>query len=112
MTTSHVEVHVTAGSRKEAEKIARTVVESRVAAGAQITGPIVSTYWWKDEVQREEEYLILMKTTRSRFGDLAAVVRAAHSYEVPEIVAVPIEDGLGDYLDWITRETAGPRPGA
>ncbi|MFD1536329.1 divalent-cation tolerance protein CutA [Nonomuraea guangzhouensis] len=104
--TRHVEVHVTAESREEAERIVNAAVESRVAAGAQIGGPILSTYWWKGKIQRNEEYLILMKTIADRLDDLIVVVREAHSYETPEIVAVPIEGGLADYLNWITEETA------
>lgn len=104
--TRHVEVHVTAGTREEAERIVDAVVGSRVAAGAQISGPIVSTYWWQGEVQRSEEYLILMKTVTDRLDELIVVVREVHSYETPEIVAVPIEGGLANYLTWITEETA------
>jgi len=104
--TRHVEVHVTAGTREEAERIVNAAVESRAAAGAQISGPIASTYWWKGEIQRSEEFLILMKTAADRLDDLVVVVREAHSYETPEIVAVSIEGGLADYLNWITEETA------
>ncbi|MFI6705451.1 divalent-cation tolerance protein CutA [Nonomuraea sp. NPDC050478] len=102
----HVEVHVTAGTREEAERIVNAAVASRTAAGAQISGPIASTYWWKGEIQRSEEFLVLMKTAGDRLDDLIMVVREAHSYETPEIVAVPIEGGLADYLNWITEETA------
>ncbi|MEO3807073.1 divalent-cation tolerance protein CutA [Nonomuraea sp. B1E8] len=104
--TRHVEVHVTAGSREEAERIVNAAVVSRAAAGAQISGPIVSTYWWKGEIQRSEEYLILMKTAAERLDDLVEVIKEAHSYETPEIVAIPIEGGLAGYLSWITEETA------
>ncbi|WP_370026377.1 divalent-cation tolerance protein CutA [Planotetraspora sp. GP83] len=104
--SAHLEVHVTAGSLDEAEQIATAVVGRRLAAGAQITGPITSTYWWKGEIQRAEEYLVLMKTTKARLDDLITVVRGAHSYDTPEIVAVPIEAGLASYLQWINEETA------
>lgn len=107
----HVEVHVTADSREEAERIVNAAVASRVAAGAQISGPIASTYWWKGEIQRNDEYLILMKTTTDRLDDLILVVKEAHSYETPEIVAIPIEGGLADYLNWITEETAASPEG-
>ncbi|GAA3239843.1 divalent-cation tolerance protein CutA [Actinocorallia longicatena] len=105
----HLEVHVTAANSAEAEQIVNAVVEGRVAAGAQISGPIVSTYWWKGEIHRDEEFLLLMKTTSDRLEELIEVVRGVHSYETPEIVAVPIEGGLGDYLAWITEETAASR---
>ncbi|WP_119727924.1 divalent-cation tolerance protein CutA [Thermomonospora amylolytica] len=106
----HVEVHVTTGSRDEARKITRAVVEGRVAAGAQIVGPISSTYWWRGEIQEDEEFLVLMKTAEDKLEELTSVVRACHSYEVPEIVAVPIVGGLGEYLGWITAETEAGRP--
>ena len=103
--TVHVEVRVTAGSREEAERVVEAVVRGRVAAGAQISGPITSTYWWKGEVRRDEEYLILMMTTEDRLEELTRLVQETHSYEVPQIVAVPITGGLRAYLDWITDET-------
>ncbi|GGO28914.1 hypothetical protein GCM10010116_57970 [Microbispora rosea subsp. aerata] len=106
---SAIEVHVTADTRREAERIASAVVARRLAACAQVTGPIASTYWWKGDVQRTQEWLLLMKTTADRFEDLAACVRELHSYEVPEIVAVPIVQGTPDYLEWIRRETAPER---
>lgn len=106
--TPYVEVHVTAGTREEAERICDAAVRGRVAACAQIVGPIVSVYRWAGEVRRDEEFLILMKTGGDRLEDLVSVVRAEHSYETPEIVAVPIEGGLADYLTWITAETTEP----
>ncbi|MFI6899611.1 divalent-cation tolerance protein CutA [Nonomuraea sp. NPDC050394] len=105
-----VEVRVTAGTREEADQISSTVVERRLAACAQVVAPIVSTYWWRGEIHQANEWLLLMKTTADRFGELAGCVRALHSYEVPEIVAVPVAVGTADYLRWITRETS-PEPG-
>ncbi|MCD0450401.1 divalent-cation tolerance protein CutA [Actinocorallia sp. API 0066] len=110
MVSRHLEVHVTASSRAEAQSIVDAVVERWMAAGAQISGPISSTYWWQGEIHRNEEFLILMKTTRERLDDLVEVVRAMHSYDTPEIVAVPIEGGLADYLNWTTEETAAASP--
>ncbi|GAB3163774.1 divalent-cation tolerance protein CutA [Microbispora hainanensis] len=104
-----IEVRVTASSRDEADRIALAVVTCRLAACAQVVAPISSTYWWAGEVQQAEEWLLLMKTTADRFEDLAACVRELHSYEVPEIVAVPIVQGTPDYLEWIRRETAPER---
>ncbi|WP_405395257.1 divalent-cation tolerance protein CutA [Microbispora hainanensis] len=106
---SAIEVHVTASSRGEADRISSEIVARRLAACAQVVAPISSTYWWAGEVQQAEEWLLLMKTTADRFEDLAACVRELHSYEVPEIVAVPIVQGTPDYLEWIRRETAPER---
>jgi periplasmic divalent cation tolerance protein len=101
----YVEVHVTCDSQAVAERICVAVVEKRLAAGAQFVGPIHSTYWWGGKVQRAEEWLLLMRTTRNRFGALAETVRSLHPYQVPQIVAVPIVDGIADYLSWISSET-------
>ncbi|MEU7881129.1 divalent-cation tolerance protein CutA [Microbispora bryophytorum] len=107
--TECIEVRSTASSRGEAARICAAVVAHRLAACAQVVAPISSTYWWAGEVQQAEEWLVLMKTTVDRFDDLAACVRELHSYEVPEIVAVPIVQGMPDYLEWIRRETAPER---
>ncbi|WP_214413872.1 divalent-cation tolerance protein CutA [Sphaerisporangium fuscum] len=103
-----VEVHATAGSREEADRICSAVVERRLAACAQVIAPIASSYSWRGEVERSDEWLLFMKTTAERFGELAACVRELHSYDVPEIVAVPLVAGTDDYLEWIRRETAPP----
>ncbi|GIH22188.1 hypothetical protein Aph01nite_04980 [Acrocarpospora phusangensis] len=105
--TEHIEVRVTAGSPAEAERICGAVVGARLAACAQTVGPIVSTYWWEGRVQRSEEWLLLLKTRADLFGELVRAVRAEHSYDVPEIVAVKLADGLPEYLTWITQETGG-----
>jgi periplasmic divalent cation tolerance protein len=104
----YIEVRSTTNSCEEAAKICNAVVEARLAACAQVSGPIRSTYWWRGKIERAEEYFLTMKTTRDRFAALAQVIRANHSYEVPDIVAVPIVDGTDDYLEWISSETQGP----
>jgi periplasmic divalent cation tolerance protein len=101
----YIEVHSTTASREEADKICGAVVEARLAASAQVIGPIRSSYWWQGSVRRAEEYFLLMKTTRERFGELARLIRTNHSYEVPNIIAVPIVEGTEDYLGWISSET-------
>jgi Uncharacterized protein involved in tolerance to divalent cations len=109
LMSNEVEVRVTTDNRQEADGIASAVVSRRLAACAQVVAQISSAYWWEGEVQQAEEWLLLMKTTADRFDDLAACVRELHSYEVPEIVAVPIVQGTPDYLEWIRRETAPER---
>src|SRR5690606_6092147 len=88
--STEVEVHVTTSNRQEADQIASAVVSRRLAACAQVVAKISSTYWWEGEVRQAEEWLLLMKTTTDRFDDLAACVRELHSYEAPQVVAVPI----------------------
>lgn len=100
-----IEVHSTTDSQEEADKICAAVVNARLAACAQVTSPIRSTYWWEGKLERADEYLLMMKTTRDRFTALAQLIRENHSYDVPDIVAVPILEGTKDYLAWINRET-------
>lgn len=95
-------VLVTCGSRKEARLIARSVVEQKLAACVNLlTAPVESIYRWKGKVETAQELLLVMKTTRRRFAALEAEVRRLHSYEVPEIIALPIERGSKAYLAWV-----------
>jgi periplasmic divalent cation tolerance protein len=108
--TDKIVVLVTCGSKKEGRRIAKALVERRLAACVQETGGSVrSTYRWKGKIESAKEFLLLIKTTRGRFSAVGKLVRELHSYEVPEIIALPIERGSRDYLDWITSSTATRR---
>jgi periplasmic divalent cation tolerance protein len=91
--------------RETAERLAGALVEQRVAACVNVLAPCGSVYRWKGAVQREEEHPVLIKTTAERYPALEAAIRAAHPYELPEIIAVPIERGLPAYLAWVDAET-------
>jgi len=91
--------------RAAAEKLADTLIQKRVAACVNILAPCRSVYRWKGAVQHDEEYPVLIKTTRESYAALEAAIREAHPYELPEIVAAPIERGLPAYLDWVATET-------
>jgi len=93
-------------SREAAEKLAERVIAERVAACVNILAPCQSVYRWKDEVQHDEEHPVLIKTTRARFPALEAALRAAHPYELPEIIAVPVTAGLPQYLQWVADEVS------
>jgi periplasmic divalent cation tolerance protein len=95
--------------RAAAEKLADVLVEKRVAACINILAPCRSVYRWQGAVQHEEEHPVLVKTTLQAYPELEAQIRAHHPYELPEIVAVPIERGLPAYLDWVAAETAPSR---
>jgi len=100
-----LQVTTTTDSRAEAERLGRVMVERRLAACAQIVGPVSSTYWWKGSMETTEEWMAVLKTTDELRSRLIAALKAEHSYETPDIVAVSIVDGLPDYLNWITEET-------
>jgi periplasmic divalent cation tolerance protein len=90
-----------------AQKLADALIEQRVAACVNILAPCRSVYRWQGKVQHDEEHPMLIKTTEERYAALEAAIRAGHPYELPEIVALPIERGLPAYLDWVAAETAG-----
>lgn len=96
----YIIVQVSAGNRDEAATIARTVVERKLVACAQIV-PIHSFYEWKGTIESEDEFLILMKTRRDVYSDLEACILDIHSYDVPEIMALPVVAGLESYTQWI-----------
>ena len=103
----YVQVTTTTDSREEAEKLSRLVVDHRLAACAQVGGPITSTYRWQGKIETAEEWVVFMKTTAGRADQLITRVRAEHSYDTPEIIATPIVAGNPGYLDWMSAETAG-----
>ena len=108
--TDKIVVLVTCGSAKEARRIARAVVEQRMAACANIvTSPVESVYRWKGRVESAKEFLLIIKTTQSRFAKLKVEVKRLHSYDVPEIIALPIAAGGIDYLNWISESVKVPR---
>lgn len=93
---------VTTASETEAESIARALVESDLAAGVNFT-PIRSIYRWQGKIYFEPEYQLLIQTQLSKFTDLEAKIKSLHSYQVPEIIAIPIIAGHQPYLDWIAN---------
>ena len=101
----YIQVSTTVEKKEDADRIARTLVEDRVAACVQVIGPVKSTYWWKGNVEEASEWLCVMKTREKLYADLEASLKAVHPYEVPEIVAVPVVKGSVVYLRWIEEET-------
>jgi periplasmic divalent cation tolerance protein len=100
-------VFMTAGSADEARRIANELIERQLAACVQILPEIESVYRWKDEIQHEKEVLMLAKTTGEQFANLEKTVRAMHSYETPEIVAVPISQVSEPYRGWLIQNVGG-----
>lgn len=91
-----------------AHALAGALVEARLAACVNILAPCRSVYRWQGKTENAEEVPVLIKTTAARYPELEAAIRARHPYELPEIIAVPIERGLPDYLAWVATETTEP----
>jgi len=106
--TDYIQVVTTVERKEDAERIARTLVEARLAACVQVVGPITSTYRWKGAVETAQEWQCVAKSRRDVYAQLEEAIRGVHPYEVPEILAVPIAAGSGDYLAWLDGEI-GPR---
>ena len=104
--TGYIHVHTTTASKEDAERIAQALVERRLAACVQVLGPITSVYRWQDKLETSSEWLCLAKSRQSLYAALEAAILELHSYEVPEIVAVPIVSGSASYLHWLAVETA------
>jgi periplasmic divalent cation tolerance protein len=102
-----IQISTTTGDRNTAERIATELVDRRLAACVQISGPIASTYRWKDKIETTEEWLCTIKTLAENFSSVEAIVRQLHPYDVPEILAVPVTAGSAAYLDWLRNESQG-----
>ncbi len=101
-----VVILVTAGSAVDAARIGRVLVEERLAACANVVGPIRSIYRWQGAVEEASEHLMLLKARAVDVDRVATRVRALHEYEVPEIIALPIRGGSSAYLAWLAESTA------
>jgi periplasmic divalent cation tolerance protein len=102
---AYLQVQTTTDSRAEAMELSRAAVEARLAACAQVAGPVASVYWWEGSLERAEEWLVLLKLPADRYDELASFLTERHSYDEPEIIAVPIVAGSAAYLAWVREET-------
>ena len=98
-------VFITTGNRGEAEKIAGRILEEKLAACVNIVDDIESLYWWKGRIEKGVESLMIIKSRIEKLPELIRLVKKEHSYEVPEIIAVPILAGSPDYLKWLDEST-------
>ncbi|HVY77793.1 MAG TPA: divalent-cation tolerance protein CutA [Solirubrobacterales bacterium] len=98
----YVQVLTTVGSEEEAERIGAVLLERRLAACVQTLGPIVSRYRWRGELEREREWQCLVKTEARLYEEVEAAIRTVHSYEEPEILAIPVLAGSSGYLAWVS----------
>ena len=101
--TDKIIVFSTCDSEESAGTLARALVERRVAACVNILPAIRSFYWWHDKIQDDDEWMLLIKSTRGKFEELRKAIEELHSYDVPEVVALPIVDGAEPYLEWLEK---------
>jgi periplasmic divalent cation tolerance protein len=102
--SSYCMVITTAPDREEAEKLARGILENRLAACVQLSG-ISSFFFWDEQIQQDDEVSLFIKTTGKRYADLESYIREYHPYDVPEIIRLPITAGLPEYLAWLDATT-------
>jgi len=104
--TDYIQIFTTTEKKEDAEKIAKEVVAKRLAACAQILGPIESTYWWEGELEGAKEWLCIIKSRNDLYNDLEKAIKEIHPYDVPEILAIPVISGNPSYLQWVDKEVA------
>ena len=101
----YIVIFITTSNTEEAQKITNALVTKKLAACGNIVSPVHSIFQWKGELCKEEEALLILKSTTKNFQEIKAVVKKLHSYEIPEIIALPIIAGSQQYLQWIADET-------
>lgn len=105
--SSYIAVFMTVSDEKEATKIVRNLLKERLIACANIVGPVSSLFWWKGKIDKASEFLVIMKSRKNLFQKLSEKVKELHSYEVPEIIALPLIEGLPSYLNWLGTSLYG-----
>ena len=105
MPTSTLLILCTCPDREMAEQIANSLVDQGLAACINLMPPVTSIYTWQGQRETADEILLLIKTSRERYGDLEQAILSLHPYELPEIIAVPVEQGLTGYLNWVEQCT-------
>jgi len=108
--SSHIVILVTTKDGTEAEKILRQLLGARLVACGNIVSGVKSLFWWEGKIDEAAEALLVLKSRSDLFGKITQCVRAHHSYSVPEILALPVADGHGDYLKWIDESAQGASP--
>jgi periplasmic divalent cation tolerance protein len=98
-------IFVTVGNEKEAIRIGEGMVSARLAACANIVPGVQSIYHWKGKVVKAQETLLILKSTKTRYRALEKAIKAMHTYETPEIIALPVKEGLDQYIGWVRNET-------
>ncbi len=104
MDNEYIQVITTTEKKEDAEKITGVLIEKRLAGCVQIIGPVASTYWWKNNIEKAEEWLCFIKSRRNLYKKIEDCIKEIHPYETPEIICLPILEGSKDYLKWLDGE--------
>jgi periplasmic divalent cation tolerance protein len=99
----YIVIFITASNKKEASKIAETLIKKKLAACVNIVGKIDSRFWWQGKVDQAKESLLIVKSKKAKFAKIIRAVKSVHSYDIPEIIALPIVSGYKPYLRWINE---------
>ncbi len=102
--SAHIVLFITTATAEEAQRISRALLEQRKAACVNIVPKVDSLFWWQDKLDSAQESLLIVKTKASQLNEIVGLVKELHSYDVPEIIALPIVGGNQDYLEWIDKE--------
>ncbi|MCK5227830.1 MAG: divalent-cation tolerance protein CutA [Desulfobulbaceae bacterium] len=102
--TEYMQVVTTVETKEDAEKIARELLEKRLAACVQISGQVKSFYWWDEKIENAAEYVCVIKSRRDLYEEIESVINKIHPYDVPEILAIPVLAGGKGYLNWLAKE--------
>ena len=101
---TYIVLFITTANTEEAQRISRALLEQRKVACVNIVPGVSSFFWWQDKIDSAQENLLIVKTKASQLNELVRLVKELHSYDVPEIIAMPIIGGNQDYLEWIGNE--------
>jgi periplasmic divalent cation tolerance protein len=104
MKEEYIQIFTTTENKEDAEKIAKSLIEKRLAGCIQIIGPISSIYWWKNKIETSQEWLCIIKSKKKLYEEIEKSIKEIHPYEIPEIIAMQIISGSKDYLKWLDNE--------
>ena len=101
---TYIQILTTTEKKEDAEKIAKVILEKRLAACVQILGPIYSSYWWENNIEKKVEWICIIKTRNEKYNIIERTILSVHPYKVPEILVIPILSGNKSYFDWLNKE--------
>lgn len=104
LMTDYIQIITTVESKDDAKKIAELLVDRRLAACVQIAGPVMSRFWWDGNIDTAEEYQVIIKSRNDLFSEIESIITDVHTYDVPEILAIPILAAGKGYLNWLSEE--------